>query len=541
MTVWLHLSFMPAAVSFSNHIPLITCGPRPGIQSVGSGAILVLIPLRHENMRGRRWPVITFALIAVNMVVFLLTMGPLKRQQPERTQTRIRLLTFAAMHQDLRMSAAAQSYVDGVKKRLGYAWDQAILADKVLMAKAAPGTNSTATSDPALLQQQMDSLCQAFEAEHKADILDNYAFVPAQPRLISYVTANFLHGGWLHLLGNMWFLWLAGFILEDHWGRVIYPIFYLIAGAAALQFYGWCAPGSYLPLIGASGAVAALMGAFLVRFPKMKIEMAFLAFFSYRFKAPAYALLPLWLLMEFYYGSAFGVSSPVAHWAHVGGFLFGMAGALVLSRTGLEQQAYQEVESKIAWTAAPEMVQAGQALEESKVDQAVSILVNYIHQHPSAADALQMLQQVQWRRNDIPGYLDATAKLCQLHLKLQDAEAAWQDFEAYGNAGGDKLPASIWLEIGRMLEAQQNIDRAVTEYERLAAAHPDEKQSILALIAAGRLYLKRMNRPEEALKCYERANASKPPHLDWQPTIDSGLAASRAALSAKPGTVASRH
>jgi membrane associated rhomboid family serine protease len=484
--------------------------------------------------------VITFALIAANIVVFLFTTGPIERQQPERTQTRIRLLTFAAMHQDLRMSAGAQTYVDGVKRKLGYQWDQAILANKELIAKAALPAAPAETDDPALLQQQMDWLCRAFEAERKTDILDNYAFVPAQPRLISYLTANFLHGGWLHLLGNMWFLWLAGFILEDNWGRVIYPIFYFLAGAAALQFYGWCAYGSYMPLIGASGAVAALMGAFLVRFPKMKIEMAFVAFFSYRFKAPAYALLPLWLLMEFFYGSVFGVSSPVAHWAHVGGFLFGMAGAFVLARSGLEQKAYQEVESKIAWTAAPEMVQAGQALEESKFDEAATILVNYIQQHPSACDALQMLQQLQWRRSDIPGYLEATAKLCRLHLKLQDSQAAWQDFEAYGHAGGDKLPASIWLEIGRMLESQQNIDRAVTEYERLAAAHPHEKQSMLALIAAGRLYLKKMNRPEEALKCYEKANASKVPHLDWQPTIDAGLSACKAALGTKLGPVESR-
>jgi membrane associated rhomboid family serine protease len=500
----------------------------------------VLIPLRHENMRGRRWPVITFALIAINIVVFLFTTGPIQRQQPERSQTRIHLLVFAAMHQDLRMSPGAEAYINGVKKKLGYEWDKAILASQALVAMAAPASNSTQSDDPALLQQQMDSLCQAFDTERKTDILDNYAFVPAESRPISYVTANFLHGGWLHLLGNMWFLWLAGFILEDNWGRVIYPIFYLFAGAAALQFYGWCAYGSYMPLIGASGAVAALMGAFLVRFPKLKIEMAFLAFFSYRFKAPAYALLPLWLLMEFYYGSVLGVSSPVAHWAHVGGFLFGMAAAWGLARSGLEQKAYQEVESKIAWTAAPEMVQAGQAVEESKFDDAASILVNYIQQHPSALDALQMLQQVQWRRNDIPGYLEATAKLCQSHLKQRDTEAAWQDFEAYSNAGGDKLPAPIWLEIGRMLETQQNIERAVTEYERLAEVHPDEKQSILALIAAGRLYLKRLNRPEEALNCYERANASKVPHLDWQPTIDSGLAAAKAAITANPRPVPSQ-
>ena len=87
-----------------------------------------------------------------------------------------------------------------------------------------------------------------------------------------------------------------------------------------------------------------------------------------------------------------------------------------------------------------------------------------------------------------------------------------------------------------MLEAQQNFDRAASEYERLALAYPTEKQSILALVAAGRLHLKRLSHPEEALKCYEAANASKVPHLDWQPNIEAGLRDARAA--AQSGAVA---
>ena len=138
-----------------------------------------------------------------------------------------------------------------------------------------------------------------FKSLSKTSIAEQYAFVPAQPTAISYLTANFLHGGWMHLIGNMWFLWLAGFVLEDVWGRWLYSAFYLIAGAAALQFYAWSNPGSITPTLGASGAVAALMGAFLVRFPKMKIEMAWLFLFKlYRFKAAAYWLLPLWLFGE---------------------------------------------------------------------------------------------------------------------------------------------------------------------------------------------------------------------------------------------------
>ena len=489
----------------------------------------MLIPLRHENMRGRRWPIITFALIGLNLLFFLLTNGKIEEQQPQRAQVRVQLLLLAATHPELHMTPDANSFVESVKKQFGDRWEQAIASSRKKLN--GPATTPAETDDPTQLQEQMDSLCDAFDTQQNTDILDKYAFVPARPHLLAYLTANFLHGGWLHLIGNMWFLWLAGFILEDNWGRAIYSTFYLVAGAAALQFYAWCAPGSFVPLVGASGAVAALMGAFLVRFPKMKIEMALYAFFfRYRFKAPAYALLPLWLAAEFLYGSVFGATSPVAHWAHVGGFVFGMAAAYGIMRSGLEQKANDAIESKIGWSADPEIVRATEALEKSHFDEAASILENHLKQKPSSSDALEMLQQVQWRRNDIPAYLQATAQLCQLHLKSQDTEAAWRDYEAYTSAGGEKLPPAVWLEIARMLETQQNFDRAATEYEGLAEAHPTEKQSILALVAAGRLHLKRLNRPGEALKCYQKANTSKVPHLDWQPNIEAGLRDAQAAV-----------
>src|SRR5207249_653947 len=127
--------------------------------------------------------------------------------------------------------------------------------------------------DPELLQAEMDGLAAHFTEEEKSSILGNYAFVPAHPRPITYLTSMFLHSGWLHLIGNMWFLWLAGFVLEDRGGRLIYPVFYLAAGIAASIIHAWFNPGSIAPAVGASGAVAALMGGFLIRFPKLKIQM----------------------------------------------------------------------------------------------------------------------------------------------------------------------------------------------------------------------------------------------------------------------------
>ena len=482
LTDWPHLFLMPAGLSRPRQVACSQSSRPSRSLPDCPGEDSLLIPLRHENMRGRRWPVVTFTLIALNTLVFLFTVGPIHDQQPERSHVRVQLLVLAATHPELHMSAAAEAFVDAFKKKAGDEWDKVVLSNSA--ARSARTAVADESGDVAQLQEQMNSVCQEFETQQNTDILDKYAFVPARPHLLSYVTANFLHGGWLHLIGNMWFLWLAGFILEDNWGRLLYSIFYLVAGAAALQFYAWCAPGSYIPLVGASGAVAALMGGFLVRFPRMRIEMGFYSLiFRHRFKAPAYALLPFWLAMEFLYGAVSGTSSPVAHWAHVGGFLFGMGAAYGIMRSGLEQKASEAIESKIGWSADPDILRASEALEKSNFEEAAAILENHLRQKPSSVDALEILQQVHWRHGDMRAYLEVTAQLCQLHLRAQDTEAAWSDFEAYRNAGGDKLPASVWLDIARMLETQQNFDRARTEYQQLAEVHPNEKQAILALLA----------------------------------------------------------
>jgi membrane associated rhomboid family serine protease len=489
----------------------------------------MLIPLRHENMEGRRWPVITFGLIALNVLIFLGTHWKIEAQDPERIEVRTHALLLAAMHPELKTSPELEKFVDEVKSQVSpKSWDQ--IASKTRTPRDMWDAHIRQVEDPAELQTEMDSLVQRFAEVQKHSIVENYGFVPAHPTAISYLTCMFLHTGWLHLIGNMWFLWLAGFILEDTWGRVIYPIFYLVAGIAATLFHAMFYPSSLVPLLGASGAIAALMGAFLVRFPKLKIEMLwFMLIFRLRFKVEAYWLLPMWLLLEISDGTLSGQASGVAHWAHVGGFICGAVGALVIARTGWEHQANAVIEEKIGWSADPAVVRGTELLGTGRFDEGIAVLQKYVAAKPDAIDGYAVLRQLYWRKNDIPAHLEATAKLCQLHLKAHDSEAAWQDFEEYRNVGGDRLPAETWLELCRMAEGRQDYERAVAEYGELATAHPMERQSILALLAAGRLALKQLNRPMEALRYYQAASASKAPHLDWEPNIQAGIKAAEQA------------
>jgi rhomboid family protein len=490
---------------------------------------MILIPLKHENMEGRRWPIVTFTLIGLNILVFLGTHWTIQEQAPKLAEVRLHLLLLAAEHPELKIPDDAQQFVAEFQKANPDGWKQAASPYRQLVDAA--DARYRVSDDTEKLQAEMDSLAQQFHDLREQSILLNYGFVPAHKKAVTYLTSIFMHTGWLHLIGNMWFLWLAGFILEENWGRAIYPVFYLLAGIVASQIHALAYPNSIVPCLGASGAIAALMGAFLVRFPKLKIHMwATAFFFRFRFKAPAYSLLPLWLLTEIFYGTMVGQMSSVAHWAHIGGFLFGMIGALVMQHTGLEQKANAAIEEKVGWTADPAIVQGTECLEQGRWDEGIAVLRNHLQSKPDDVDAHSLLRQLYWRKNDVPAYLEASVKLCQLHLKAQGKDAAVQDYQDYLNAGGNRMPAATWLELCRIFEGQQNYDRALNEYDQLAQAYPKERQSILALLSAGRISLKQLNRPTDALRFYNAAKASPVPHLDWDTNIQAGIQAAQKAL-----------
>jgi membrane associated rhomboid family serine protease len=486
-------------------------------------------------MSARRWPIITLALIVVNVIVFLLTFSTIEEElnTPQTSEAQEHILILAATHPELKVPPDIQEMIETAKQRHPKLWER--YANESVEVQDAWHARITVMQSSDGLQQEMDSLVKEYEewkASRPETILGKYAFVPAKPTPMSYVTANFLHGGWLHLIFNMWFLWLAGFVLEDRWGRILYTIVYFLAGAAALQIHSWANPGSNIPALGASGAVAGLMGAFLVRFPFLKIKIAlFYRLRPYTFDAQAIWLLPFWLLNEFM-GTLWGSMSGIAHWAHIGGFVFGALAALLLRVSGLEHKADKAIEAKLdkdVLIADPAVAEAGDLMEQGNFDGAISLLNNYLATKPDSLDACSLLQQAHWRKSDLPAYNEATIKVCAMHLKAREPQLAWQDYQDFLNTGGTRMPAATWLELCRAAE-NIDLDRALSEYQKLTAAYPTEKQSLMAQIGAAKLCLKQ-NRAQEALTLYEAAKNSPIPHLDWEQTIEAGIRSAKAALA----------
>jgi len=148
---------------------------------------------------------------------------------------------------------------------------------------------------------------------------------------LSAVTAMFLHGGWMHLLGNMWFLWLFGNNVEDRLGHFVFLGFYFVGGLIATLCYALFEPNGTTPLIGASGAIAAVLGAYAVTWPLARVRtLVFLVVFVTIWELPALVVLGFWFLMQLLEAvgamqlGVRGGEAGIAFWAHVGGFIAGM-------------------------------------------------------------------------------------------------------------------------------------------------------------------------------------------------------------------------
>jgi len=141
------------------------------------------------------------------------------------------------------------------------------------------------------------------------------------------VTSMFMHGGWMHIIGNMWFLWIFGNNVEDAMGHARFIFFYLLCGLAAAAFQIGADPGSQIPMVGASGAIGGVMGAYILLYPRVHVHMLFiLVFYVTTIAVPAFLMLGYWFLVQILsgvatYGSGGG---GVAFWAHIGGFVAGV-------------------------------------------------------------------------------------------------------------------------------------------------------------------------------------------------------------------------
>jgi membrane associated rhomboid family serine protease len=159
-----------------------------------------------------------------------------------------------------------------------------------------------------------------------ATLPPEFAHLPPEATLVTYM---FLHGDWLHLFGNMLFLWVFGDNVEDAMGSIRFLFFYILTGVAAGLAHAYANLGSEAPLIGASGATAGVIGAYIMLYPKVKVWS--LAFMRIPLRLPAYWIIGAWVATQVFFIIA-GIEDGTAWWAHIGGFIAGLLLVVIFKR-----------------------------------------------------------------------------------------------------------------------------------------------------------------------------------------------------------------
>ncbi len=247
-------------------------------------ARLRVIPLKDYNPT-RRFPYVTVVLLALNVIVFIFVQRPTESDDNEQAE---------------------------------FAYRYAAIPCEVVEGRPLSEDEIARTLDERIAD---DTAC-----DRTAPLTKRDGFFSGKQVWLAMLYSMFLHGGFLHLGGNMLFLWIFGNNIEDHMGAVPYLLFYLLSGFAAAAAHIAVQPDSTVPVVGASGAVAGVMGAYLVLFPNVPIRTLFLFIFLIFFRdIAAKWLLGFWFLLQFFTSS----DSGVAWVAHVGGFVFGALVALL--------------------------------------------------------------------------------------------------------------------------------------------------------------------------------------------------------------------
>lgn len=386
----------------------------------------MILPLTHEHGTVQRLPLVTFVIMAVCLLAHV------------RVASETEVMHRAAG----RFGTALIYYLE----RPYLEADPRLAPPELADLLAEWGAASLAEGQPSRLQQKtLDGYTALWLESLETHPLWTGGLLPAELEAPDLVTHAFLHGGWLHLIGNMLFLYLMGPFVEDRWGRWTYAGFYLLGAVAAGLGFALHYPNLFRPLVGASGAVAAVMGAFLVLHGRAKVRfLYYLGFAGGTFTAPAWLMLPLWFVAQL--SSALmvdsalpgGIGGGVAYWAHIWGFAFGLVVAIALRASGVERRL-QPLElddgpRRPAEVADPALAEAARLQGRREPEEARKVLVQASRGPGATVAVLQACWELCLELGRPDEGAAAGRRLIQEELRRGDLEIAWDHWREYARA-----------------------------------------------------------------------------------------------------------
>ena len=391
---------------------------------------MLIIPIGHEDNTVRRLPWVTFAIIGacfILHIVFSIQMSGVNEDLGKRIEE---FVVYAISHPYLTPDREA------IVRLMGEENASQFLA-ALEMAGAQAGAEAEPPENAEEEQARLDELTRELVRSIENVPSRQYGYIPARGNILGLLTYMFIHSGWFHLLGNLLFLYLTAPFIEDVWGRPLFAAFYLASGVFAAVMFGLHYPHLNGPLVGASGAIAGVMGAFSVRYWKTKIEFFYFFFFIRgTFSAPAFIMLPLWFALELFNAGAMDTINPgagggVAHWAHVWGFAFGLAAAFAVKKFRLEERVINpKIEAAITYVdpVTQGLEDALKIKQDRRPEEAYDRILDLARKNPGREDVVRIL----WGISTELGRKDEAAPLAsamiEREIRREQMDAAADDY-----------------------------------------------------------------------------------------------------------------
>src|SRR5215216_3875367 len=487
----------------------------------------MFLPIGNENSTVRRVPWVTFSIMAINVVLYYATLPVLAGDLKEILKAGTELDKFMEQHQELLAD-------EGVRQKMV---DMGLIPKRQAEAikdqmKRDPDTASQYSSwlrsaDAGELRQELDKRLTAYKNATESSLYYRYGLAPNgnwQPHQL--ITAAFLHGGAEHLFLNLICFFAIAFTLEDLWGRGVFLGFYLLGAAAS------CMPDlvhpNIVPSIGASGAISATMGAFLVRLPRAKIKLLFWPFrwigFIFGKKrpevmVPGYVYLAAYFIAQvisWYFDRKAGGVSNIGYSIHIAGFIFGACFAFVMKASRYEETHINpKIEAKVSFEAPAAVTEGLEFLDRGEVAIAERKLRGHLIKQPNNLETILALIQVYQRTLNYDQLNAMYGRLIRHHLANDDREAALFAYDNLLSSFPDnniavRIPARDWMAICDYLcEVEMNREAGV-EYERLAKACPDDPNAVRASVQGGEAAFLAQD-TERAYRLFLLAESMNPP------------------------------
>lgn len=469
---------------------------------------MILLPIGRDDAVIRRHAWVSYTIIALNVMVWLaMSMFDSSGGNASVEQQWVKTMRFYLAHPYLQVPPSIENLVP------------APLHARIAASATPPAASVDVAGEQATLEGMATELQRAYRALPRI----RYGYVPAEGGALRIFTSMFIHLGFMHLFGNLLFFYISGPFVEDVFGRPLFAFLYFSGGIAATLTYAAKHPGSTIPLVGASGAIAAIMGAYLVRFFSSKIEFLFIPFllrwrWSFRFHVPAFVVLPLWFAQQFFLTTTETSGGGTAFSAHVGGFLYGAGVAFLVRLIGFEEKVVAPViESETTWNSDERLVKAVAAKDAGNLDGARTMVHALLVEQPRNIDALRLAVDVAADDKTRDGY--AT------RLLTRDIEEKYDDLamDLIHELQTERLPRFL-SRAAQYAERRGARDLAIVLYDSLCETEPTGPNAIGSLVKLGVLRKASGDLPG-AREALTKARHHPDCSAEWAENVDAKLAA----------------